>query len=395
MNPRRMKSFIGSILDFLVPINNMRVVFVAKSRVPFAGNLRAVADELLLQGGKQVLIYKDGLIDTETRAELERAGAIVLSGFSIVNLWKVLSCGTVFVGHSIRDAHITRRKHGRKIVNLWHGVPLKRIELLMGQGGEGPAVKGSHLRIMQANAALYDHVIASGPDDIEIMANAFGVPQTSVIARGLPRFDYMDPHYMFPADLVRQGAHFLNAAAKRRVVLYAPTFREECVSPLRALKGATLDALRRHARAHNVVYAIRPHPYDNEDVKTLVAANADMFIDASVQVYPEMAIVIRNTDILVTDYSSIWVDFLLMKRPVLALVPDIVNYTSKERGFIRPLNEYFPGPVCKSWEEILERIAKSDYLPASRPAKKTRRVFLNLDRQGFGISKGVILSIFG
>lgn len=350
---RKYKNLLANLMSDHIPLVPNRIALVTRSNVPFGGNLRAVADELLKRGQKQVIVYKDGQVRSESKRILEANGATVLEGFGMNNVRTLLSCETVYISHSARDAHIGKRKKGRKIVNLWHGVPLKRIELLMADQltKENP----NRVRLMKKNAELYDLLVASNPDDADVMARAFGVNLSQVIDCGLPRFDYLDPEYNLPADLARDEISFSREIADRKLVLYAPTFREDTVSPFNLIGAETIKQLEIFCDKHQCVFGLRPHPYDVKSARSLIKKHS-IFIDASSDTLPEAAIALRNAHCLITDYSSIWVDYLFSDKPIVGLMLDLEHYRVNERGFIHDFKSIFPGEMLDSWPSVIDHL---------------------------------------
>jgi CDP-glycerol glycerophosphotransferase len=85
--------------------------------------------------------------------------------------------------------------------------------------------------------------------------------------------------------------------------------------------------------------------------------DGDRLVDLSAEIYPESAVLLERAQALIVDYSSIWVDFLYLKRPLLAFIPDIDAYIESDRGFIHDFPFVFPGATCAAWLEILNALA--------------------------------------
>ena len=342
-----------------------KVAFVIKRTVPFSGNVRALADALLEHGNYQLVIYKDGPLG-DAGEYWQSQGARVYSEFSAAALRDVMSAGTVVLGHSGRDAMLSRRKRGRRVINLWHGVAIKRIEHLMRPGAWSyKAAKRRYL--MRLNSRLYDGMIASSPSDRLVNALAFKVDLDKIHVTGLPRFDYLAEDYCFPADLQADVDRLDALLAGRRLVLYAPTFREEGPSALTWLKPDVLRHLKEFLRSRNMVLGIRPHPYDQEALGSL--CDGEWILDLRPDHFAEPAVPLRAASALVVDYSSIWIDYLLLKRPIVGFMPDLEQYITQERGFIYDLPSVFPGPLLQEWVEVmaaLDSLAGSDFaVPAA------------------------------
>jgi CDP-glycerol glycerophosphotransferase (TagB/SpsB family) len=388
MMSRRLKVVLGNFLGRFVVPHPRQVAFVTKARVPFGGNLRALADLMLVNKEHDIIVYCDGVIDSETRQWLEAAGATVLSGFNLSNLLVILRSSLVFVSHSIRDAHISHRRGGRRVINVWHGVPLKRIELHMIKE-DGGGIAPSRIKQMFQNAAVYDQVLACNAHDHAIMAGAFGVPLDKVVVNGLPRFDFMHKGRPLPEDLQAACVRLKELTKGRRIVTYAPTFRESGVSPFALLTNDVKTKLRNFAAENNLVIAIRPHPYDLAHLKSVLAGYEDVFIDASSVQFPEAAVVLRLTSVLITDYSSVWIDYLISNLPIVGLVPDYEHYMTNERGFTHDFKRVFPGPLCADWltaistlNDVVKPGGTEKWHGKHREAiEKSRELFLGQDQQ--------------
>lgn len=358
--------FLISIFDYFDIVNSRKIAFVIKKNSPFSGNTRAVADALVKQGARNLVIYKEGALDEECLS-WRQWGIRVYTKFSLSALRDVHTAGVIFLGHSGRDAFLRRRKKGRKIINLWHGVAIKRIEHLMPAEKNWSYKAWKRRRLMRVNSRVYDMMVASSATDRLTNALAFGLDLDKVHATGLPRFDYLAPDYVFSSNL-RQDLNRLDVLlAGRRMVLYAPTFREVGASALTGLTPEVLDGLKAFLRQHNLVLGIRPHPYDQRALAQL--CDGQWVLDVSPDVYREPAIVLRAASALIVDYSSIWVDYLLLKRPVIGLMPDFDAYASQERGFIFDVADIFPGPIFQDWSAVMAGVSELNMDAFSVPAR--------------------------
>jgi CDP-glycerol glycerophosphotransferase (TagB/SpsB family) len=373
-----LRTGLARLLDPLTPIRRDRITFATRYNVPFAGNLRIVADALAADGRFDIAVYREQPLPAETAAALSAAGITVLHGFSLTVLRRVLSSGTVVLSHSGRDAYLTRRRHGRRVVNLWHGVALKRIEFLM-RGSASGTENRHRARQMRRNADLYDAMISSGEVDRLVMAASFRVPFESIAPIGLPRFDYLRPDHPLPADLRREETDLLAAMSGRPLVLYAPTFRAGGPSVLADLDGEVLARLAAFAKAEGVVFGIRPHPYEAAllDGRQVFG---DGVLDLGPRRFQEPNVILRHASALVVDYSSIWVDFLLKKRTIIGFAPDIATYREADRGFIYDQERLFPGPTLATWEAVMAALsrARSDGFEPIDPASHARAMELLL-----------------
>ena len=347
---RANRARLARLIDWLVPVRPGSWAFVSKKHVPIAGNLRASLDHVARHSGGDIVVYSEGGVNGDLADALESAGARLLSAFNLLSLYYLLSSETVVVSHSARDAYISRRKRGRAVVNVWHGVALKRIEALMPARDSDEHER--RLALIKRNGEVYDAVLASNEVDRLVNSCAFNVPFEKVHAVGLPRFDYFRTEHRWPADLANQEARLADAMEGRQLLLYAPTFREHGMRLRDLLPDHELAIIQKFCARERFVFAVRPHPYQQAEFDRDFAAKG--ILDLSPARYPETAVVLNKTSLLVADYSSIWVDFLFTDRPVIGFCPDMKAYISKDRNFIYDYEKLFPGPIANTWTEALE-----------------------------------------
>ena len=97
-------------------------------------------------------------------------------------------------------------------------------------------------------------------------------------------------------------------------------------------------------------------------------------VNLSQQEYSNTNLLLEQVDLLVTDYSSIWVDYLLKQCPVLGFCPDLAEYT-RERGFLYRLEQVFPGPLVSTIQALtaeLDRLLGSGFQPDDRHLRATQ-----------------------
>jgi CDP-glycerol glycerophosphotransferase (TagB/SpsB family) len=372
---RLLRLKLAWLIDWAIPVRRGQVCFVSKRNAPISGNLRVMLDVMAAEPGLRVIAYKEGHTHAHTAAVLRLQGVELIDRFSLGALITLLSSELVVLSHSARDAYLTRRKRGRAVVNLWHGVAIKRIEAMMLPRGSLRAHRSRQRRIAE-NSRLYDAVIASNPVDQLVNALAFAVPHHRVHPIGLPRFDYLlEPWQQWPDDL-RAQRQALEAQLKgRQLILYAPTFREGGSKLADLITADDLALIREHCQANGSVLGIRPHPYWEGQQQEL--CDGDTILNAGTQHLPEPAVALSLASVLVADYSSIWVDYLLLNRPIFGLMPDLEGYIDKERGFLYNLEDVFPGAIMETWREfLLAATGQSQDNPHTQPQNPKASILL-------------------
>lgn len=269
--------------------------------------------------------------------------------------WRVLSTAGYLINNSTFPAAFGKRE-GQTYLNTWHGTPLKHMGFDMPNG----AVESANtLR----NLLSADYLLAANPFMAETMYEGayrlINVYQGQLIEEGYPRIDRQNldaaQREAVRAELAAAG---IRCEADTRLVLYAPTWRGASF----ATPEAGLDDLAQHTAA--LQDALGPG--------TLVLLKTHQVVHALAASTPSLrGILVPNTiptnvmlglaDGLVTDYSSIFFDFLATGHPIAFLTPDADDYDAV-RGTYMPLDE-LPGPVstdARQTGEALRRLMDAD-----------------------------------
>jgi CDP-glycerol glycerophosphotransferase (TagB/SpsB family) len=296
----------------------------------------------LKSAGKPVLRMRTG----ECRKILSRAQIAVTDHFRVLDY-------RCFWGYN----------HGTKIVQLWHGVGLKTYsdgEKLHNTDLPGvvfsddilPAESDSswkkvikklkYLRHAHSRELFEEYfaILCPGQEHVEHMADALHIPRDRCIMSGHPR---NLPMYYSEAD---------QSAPK---VLYAPTYRWTADKE-QELVDMVIDALHKLQSLMekiNGTFYIRLHPltWRNYADKFKVAlVNVDkVLLDNEKDIYPELG----TYSVLISDYSSIAYDFLLLNRPVIFLCYDLDAYRKTQCALNYDYFDYSPGTKTLSWEETI------------------------------------------
>ena len=226
------------------------------------------------------------------------------------------------------------RAEGQFVVQTWHGTPLKRI----GRDLAGSAcADAAYIASMPRRAAQWSLLVSPNSFSTPILRRAFGYTG-EVLECGYPRNDLLyAADRAKVADAVRER---LGIPDGRRVVLYAPTWRED-----RPKQGGRygldlqldLEQARR-ALGDDHVLLVRRHYLVGGSIP-----QSDFVRDVSR--YPDVAELLLISDVLVTDYSSLMFDFAGTGRPMLFHTYDLEHYRDTLRGFYVDFENRAPGPL--------------------------------------------------
>jgi len=233
------------------------------------------------------------------------------------------------------------------LINLWHGIPLKRI-------GFASLDQQGNLERLGREHARCKAVIASSRVDRMAMASAFYPLQyNDVWVTGLPRNDFiLRAADALPEDLQHEIATLQRALAGRRLVLYAPTFRNSQDNAYYQFSPEQLAALSCVLERHGAALGVREHLADTAHSYSSQLSPIGA-LSMGDNLYANIEVLYREAAVLLTDYSSCFFDFALTGRPMISFAYDRDRYEGNERGFFYHMDDVFPGPICQSFDTML------------------------------------------
>ncbi len=260
-----------------------------------------------------------------------------------------LRAGVIAITHGFGDVNRFGTR-GAFVVQLWHGIPLKRIQLdspVTFAGRFPKLLRWAYAR----SAANIDLVAAASQWSAARLASAFGLSADRVAITGDPRDDVL---FRTSRDDARAGlelgleqGHGLGLGL---VVLYAPTWRDGDTDPT-IPTSEEWDAIAAWLEARDGTLVLRPHPHSVGDYAVGPARSPRIrMLDSST--HPDITPVLPAFDLLVTDYSSIAFDFALTGGGVAFLAPDVDRYTAA-RGLYEPYRSFSGGLEVSTWAELL------------------------------------------
>ncbi len=229
------------------------------------------------------------------------------------------------------------RRPGQVVLQTWHGTPLKRLAL------HRPGFDPRRALAVIRESRRWNVLLAQNPYAARILGKAYAFLTRPIWVEGYPRNDALVGG---DAAAVRER---LGIAPGERVVLYAPTWRDDRD---RIVDFIDPEAL---AEATGSVVLVRGHS------RTLLPgkdAEGTRVID--VTGFGDTTALLLAADVLVTDYSSVMFDFSVTGKPIVFLVPDLEHYRGELRGFYFDLAAHAPGPLVRTQAELVGALNEPD-----------------------------------
>ena len=315
----------------------------------FSGNERALFEEVRHDPSiRKIVLTRDKPV------EVDGANVEVMPLESPQGQHRLMRAGNLFVKHSpTRNLVYPVSGDLHNIINLWHGIPFKRI-------GYASADMQGRLQLIAEEHARCRAVISSSKIDALAMAAAFyPLSIHEVWNTGLPRNDFiLRARELLPVDMQEQLDKLEKMLDGRRLLLFMPTFRNAQEDAYYRFATDEIAFLGDWMSRENVVLGVREHMADNARVYGRQLAGLDC-LDLSDSVFPNVEVLYRASSALLTDYSSCFIDYMLTGKPAVSFAYDHDRYLGIERGGFYDLEFIFPGPVCRIFAQLrtaLERL---------------------------------------
>ncbi|EOP14624.1 hypothetical protein KQ3_04594 [Bacillus cereus B5-2] len=248
-----------------------------------------------------------------------------------------------------------RFKKDVQCIQIWHAAgAFKKFGLL------APAFKKRNKYAQHRFLKVYQnfHKVVVGSDALaEIYMQAFGMTEKNILRTGIPRTDLFFNEEK-KQNLIPSFWHKNPDLKKKKVLLYAPTFRDKELNDFEL--HLDIDALY-EALKDEYILIIRLHPAIRNNLQ-YKESYKDFLYDYSS--YPNINDLFLVTDILITDYSSVPFEFCLLNKPMIFFAYDLKQY-GKKRGIIGDYISDIPGPVAYDSSEIIAAI-QGDVLDAKK-----------------------------
>lgn len=309
----------------LYPVEDDVILYEANLGISIDCNPLAICRETIKRfGSRYIHIWSiDG--DASLPEDLMNEGNVIVVKKNSLAYTKALATAKYLVNNSTFPTYFTRRPEQRYLMT-WHGTPLKALAKDMND----PLVHANMARnYLQSTLAIFPNqhtrdVLIRGCD-------VAGVMKGKICITGYPRNDSLTAYSRMEDS----------SGDNRPVALIAPTWRNEEQIPSQV---QTIIELREKLERAGYKVLIRAHHYVEAAVSSIDSALA--FVPRHIGTYDFLPTV----DLLVTDFSSIYFDFAVTRRPIIFYVPDWNEY-AEERGVYFEKN-HLPGIVCSDLDDF-------------------------------------------
>lgn len=349
----RFVQFVMQTASVIIPVRKNRVAFIRRS---FSGSNITPLIDWIRANHPEVDIL---LVDSSPSGQLIGTGG--LSG-RIRQYLALLQSRVIVTTHG---PFIKTPKN--TTVELWHAFPTKKPSALYNRRA---------LRRIKRVNRMTDHFVSYSDFSSLLYNSRNHMDIGKYVPLGAPRNDYLfnempDPYHQ----------------DYKKVILYAPTFREsfDNTKPLRMdfwFDDFSVEEFHHFLVQHGLLLIWKLHPNDEKRWSTydqaefpsnLLILTDNKLREMNVDLYQMLSL----TDGLITDFSSIYADYLLLDRPMIFTAADELRFNEERGLLLNPYDAWMPGPICRNFvqlkEEILHSISDPTYFRIERHF--LRRIF--------------------
>ncbi len=289
------------------------------------------------------------------------------------NLFKTIrilkSAKYIFITHGFSDILMVDLSPKTQLIRLDHGIVLKRL----GTFTRGSILNFIKKKMRQKLVRSTSFLVVASEIDKKMKMQSFPLHPNQYIKVGYPRNDIL---VNFTREKYLSIKMFLNIKEENEVLLYAPTSRK--YQHESRLNKEFLEKLDEILINEQRILLYKPHPASKK-IDLSIYSNIKS-VDPNVDIMDLLVV----SDVLITDYSGVFYDFLITLRPVVFFAYDIEKYFEK-RGIYFDYETFVPGPIVKTGDELISKLKNVNQW-AKEYEKKRKRIRELLNKYSDGNS---------
>lgn len=365
-------------LSYLIPKKKGLIAFWPyQDETKFGGNLKPVFLELIKRRGRGDVVWLTR--NRKSALRMKRHGYRVFHGkFRLIFMLlrsHVIVLDTVYPIATGFPPFAWGRFH---IVQLWHGTGFKEIGFRHAGAPNSPR---------EIRSSAKQTVLVPASSEADRVRKSLSFATDNVVVTGSPRNDIFfapEDHTQKSRGAIRMS---LGIPPDSRVILYAPTFRDhQKALPFSEDFAEFADQVLARSSSYLV---IKRHPLDHGFVPPV---GHERIIDASETIDDTQDLLLAS-DVLVTDYSGIVTDFILLDRPVIFFLYDYEDYQRSCRDFYYDFLETVPGPIINNEKEMLRLAAETCWFHDADYRKRYKAFVTKFHKHRDGCSTQRVASI--
>ncbi len=332
------------------PAKKKLVVFESYLGKQYSCNPRAIYEYMVDHKPDYTLIWS---VDKHYTEPFDQSNIPYVKRFTVPWLF-AMARAQYWVVNSRLPLWIPKPKH-TTYLQTWHGTPLKKLANDMDEVHMPGTDTEAYKRNFTKEASNWDYLISPNAYSSAIFRSAF-LFDKEMIESGYPRNDLL--HALDKEERAVLIKRKLKLPLDKKIILYAPTWRDNEFYARGKYKFTIqldLDRMRKELGGQYIIL-LRMH--------YLVAENLDLSpyegFAYDYSHHGDINELYLISDVLITDYSSVFFDYANLRSPMIFFTYDLHTYRDLLRGFYFDFEENAPGPIVKTSDEVIETIKEID-----------------------------------
>lgn len=350
----KLKCKVISILSAVIPKSERIWIFGAWEGKLYADNAKTLFEFVNKEhdGIRAVWITYDKNVLKEVRSK----GYKAYCANTVMGLWNILRAGVAFETEGNCDISVHLDTKRTKVVQLWHGMGIKSV----GKNSGWNKNSSSNTTSFWNKYSEWYWMVASEEAKVKYL-NSFDLNNERIFITGQPKDDaFVNVKENEFISFVRQK----HPGAK--IAVYLPTHRnfgkDGTVDDVMSLESLRNLNLLLHEK--NIVIIFKPHFHEFAKYKDYTDSLSNIVFATDKKIFGDVYTFLPVCDMLITDYSGIMFGYLASGKPIIYFPYDYDKYVSADAGFCYDYSDIVYGPVCYTWEQVVDsiiNIKKSDY----------------------------------
>ncbi len=356
---RKMKLFVGnlkySFYYVLFPIDNKMIFFESFNGNSFSCSPKAIYNYLISHDEYKDYKFIWAFKDLEKDHIKNNKNTIIVKSKSF-KYYYYLSKSKYWIVNSLLDLSVIK-KSKQVYVQCWHGTPLKKLRCDINVTGGVLNTKEEVIKRNNLDVKKIDYFISPSKYATSKFISAFNLKELNkekiIIEKGYPRNDKLINYNNNDIEKIKKD---LNIPTDKKVILYAPTFRDdEHTSGVGYTYKLNIDFDSLQKELKNYIILFRAHYFIANSFE--FDKYKDFIYDVSK--YDDINDLYIISDLLITDYSSVFFDYAILEKPIIFYMYDYDNYKNNLRDFYIDLKE-LPGPIVKDEKDLITLIKEKN-----------------------------------
>jgi len=345
---------IKYLTNYFKKINNQQIIFESFMGRKYVDSPKAIYEYMLTNKKYKNFTFIWAFKNPQDYQYLCKNKNTKVIKYNSNEYYKTYSTSKYWITNS-RVPDVIVKKKNQVYVQCWHGTPLKKLGFDISVEGGNALNSLKDIRYKyQVDSKKYTYMVSPSKFCSEKFISAFNLhavgKEDIIIEKGYPRNDYLVNYQKKDVEKIKTN---LKLPQDKKIILYAPTWRDNQHQSGVGYTYKTevdFDYLKEKL-ANDYIILFRAHYF--------VANSFDFdkyqgFI-YNVSDYNDINDLYIISDTLITDYSSVFFDYAILKRPMLFYMYDLDDYKNKLRDFYFDISE-LPGPIIKKEKDLVNEI---------------------------------------